>query len=192
MKREPSILDQVSIASPCHASWSDMSGDERARFCRHCKLNVYNLSDMTRDEAEAFVRQSEGRTCVRFYRRHDGTILTRDCPVGLRLVRHRFARAVAAFAGILAALVGSTLFGGKLSRLAPSGFRTPSAAFARWVTPQPDCELILGKMMYLRPPMPNPVPATPPYDPSTNEPAETPLLPPTAEQLQAIQQRLAQ
>jgi hypothetical protein len=185
-------LDQITVASPCQAAWEGMSGDDRARFCRQCKLNVYNLSAMSRGEAAAFVRQSEGRTCVRFYRRHDGTILTRDCPVGLRAVRHRFARAFAAFAGILVALVGGTLFGGKLSRLAPSGFRTPPEAFARWVTPQPDCELVLGKMIYLGPPMPDPVPATPLYDSFPSEPAETPLPPPTADQLQAIQQRLAQ
>jgi hypothetical protein len=192
VEKQPCTLDQVTVASPCQASWDDMRGDDRARFCRHCKLNVYNLSDMSRDEAEAFVRHSEGRTCVRFYRRHDGTMLTRDCPVGLRAVRHRFARAAAALAGILVALVGGSLFGGKLSRLAPSGFRTPPQAFARWVTPQPDCELVLGKVIYCGPPRPAPVQATPLEDLPTSEPAETPLPPLTADQLQAIQQRLAQ
>jgi hypothetical protein len=35
-------------------------------------------------EAERLVVEKEGRLCVRFHRRADGTVLTRDCPVGLR------------------------------------------------------------------------------------------------------------
>ena len=59
-----------------------MYGDDRRRFCSQCKLNVYNLSGMTRDEAEQLVMNSEGRLCVRFFRRKDGTVLTQDCPAG--------------------------------------------------------------------------------------------------------------
>jgi hypothetical protein len=59
-----------------------MSGDDRARFCRQCNRHVYNLSGMTRSEAQALVSQTEGRRCVRFLRRADGTIVTRDCPAG--------------------------------------------------------------------------------------------------------------
>src|SRR4030095_13572867 len=105
--------DLVQVASPCPVSWDDMTGDEsvganRRRFCKHCNLHVYNLSDMTRAEAEAFVSQAEGRTCIRLYRREDGTVLTRDCPVGLRAVRQRLLRAVAALAGLMLALVSGT------------------------------------------------------------------------------------
>jgi hypothetical protein len=85
-----------------------MTGDDRVRFCEHCRKNVYNLSSMSHDEAAALVRQTEGRLCVRFYRRHDGTILTNDCPVGLRAAR-RWARThiagIAALLGGLLALV---------------------------------------------------------------------------------------
>jgi hypothetical protein len=80
-KRSP--LDNVRIASPCHVPWDSMTGDERTRFCPQCQLNVYNLSAMPRAEAEAIVRQREtSRVCIGFYRRPDGTVLTRDCPVG--------------------------------------------------------------------------------------------------------------
>lgn len=68
-----------------------MKGDDRSRYCTDCKLNVYNLSGMTREEAEAFLRKSEGRLCVRYYRRADGKIMTRDCPQGLAEARRRFA-----------------------------------------------------------------------------------------------------
>lgn len=89
-------LEHVKVAAPCPADWGKMVGDERARYCDKCSLHVYNLSGMTRREAEALVTSTEGRLCVRFYRRPDGTILTRNCPVGLSALRRRAARAAAA------------------------------------------------------------------------------------------------
>ncbi len=85
-------LDHVRIASPCSADWESMLGDDRRRFCGQCELNVYNLSGMTKAEAEDLVNRAEGRLCVRFYRRTDGTILTKDCPVGLRAIKRRISR----------------------------------------------------------------------------------------------------
>src|SRR5579872_1223747 len=83
-KRKDNVLQNIRIASPCPASWEQMAGDERVRHCSECKLNVYNLSAMTRVEAEELLQRREGRLCVRYYRRKDGTILTQDCPRGLR------------------------------------------------------------------------------------------------------------
>lgn len=85
------LLSQIQIASPCSAKWEDMPGDGVARNCADCKLQVHNLSEMTSEAAEAFLqsRVGEGRVCARFYRRVDGTILTKDCPVGLALWRKR-------------------------------------------------------------------------------------------------------
>ncbi len=40
--RRASLLENVRIASPCSASWDDMVGDERVRFCGQCTKNVYN------------------------------------------------------------------------------------------------------------------------------------------------------
>ena len=94
-------LDGIGIAAPCSASWDDMKGDDRQRFCRDCKMNVYNLSGMTRQEAEDLVASHETRLCVRFFRRSDGTVLTRDCPVGLRRrVRMAWARCAATWSGV--------------------------------------------------------------------------------------------
>jgi hypothetical protein len=83
-----------------------MDGDERKRFCGECKLNVYNLSGMTRYDAENLLRLSEGRLCVRYYQRADGTIITNDCPVGWAKVKER----VSLFAAVVFTLVCS-LFG---------------------------------------------------------------------------------
>jgi hypothetical protein len=88
-KRALPMWDDLRVAAPCKADWSKMSGDERVRFCGECGKNVYNLSRMTREEGEQLVREKEGRLCVRFYRRPDGTLLTSDCPVGLRRARFR-------------------------------------------------------------------------------------------------------
>ena len=87
------LLKRVRIATPCPAAWEQMDGDERVRFCGSCRQNVYNLSEMTRDEALALVRRVERgeRHCFRFYQRKDGTMLTRDCPFGVRRLRRRLA-----------------------------------------------------------------------------------------------------
>lgn len=63
-----------------------MSGDDRVRYCGECRLNVYNLSGMSRRDATELIQLVEGRLCVRFYRRKDGTLLTSDCPIGMRAI----------------------------------------------------------------------------------------------------------
>jgi len=109
MPRFTNHLKNVRVASPCQADWDEMIGTERVRFCGQCSLNVYNLSAMTRDEAESLIAANEGRLCVRFYRRRDGSIITQDCPVGLRAVRARVSywlKAVAAAVLTFSAAVG--------------------------------------------------------------------------------------
>jgi hypothetical protein len=84
-----------------------MFGNDRMRFCGQCKLNVYNLSGMSREEAENLVMNAEGRLCVRFYRRLDGTIITENCPVGWARVKARAKVYVTATFSLL-----MTFFGG--------------------------------------------------------------------------------
>ncbi|HKQ53816.1 MAG TPA: carboxypeptidase-like regulatory domain-containing protein [Pyrinomonadaceae bacterium] len=86
----------MRIASPCHVGWENMKGDDRTRFCGQCSLHVYNISAMTRDEVASLIANSEGRICARLYRRADGTVLTRDCPLGLRALRRRVSKAAGA------------------------------------------------------------------------------------------------
>ena len=78
----PFDLDSIQIAAPCRASWNAMQGNDTARFCQTCAKNVYNLSAMTQLEAQSLIRDKEGKLCIRFFQREDGTLLTRDCPVG--------------------------------------------------------------------------------------------------------------
>jgi hypothetical protein len=93
MPKLTSPLDNLRIATPCSADWDQMFSfeDERVRFCSQCNLNVYNLSGMSRQEAETLITKAEGRLCVRFYRRADGSVLTQNCPVGLKAIKRRVA-----------------------------------------------------------------------------------------------------
>lgn len=147
------VLDDIRVAAPCPADWNQMVGDDRVRHCNECKLDVYNLSGMTREEAEALIAGRIGRLCVRFYRRSDGTILTADCPVGaIRRQRRRLVAATAA---------GSVAAG----------------ALALWATtPEPEQlehhEVTVGILIM---PGPNPT-AEPPHKQFVREPVQ-----PTAE-----------
>ena len=103
MSRNPATIDRLRIATPCPISWEQMAGDNRVRFCDHCRLNVYNISELSRIEAETLITSTEGRLCARLFRRADGTVLTKDCPVGMRALRRRVVKRTAA---IFAAIVG--------------------------------------------------------------------------------------
>ncbi len=95
------VLPNIRVAAPCTADWNAMSGDERMRACGACNKNVYNLSNMTRDEAEALIIAKEGKLCVRYYQRTDGTIILKDCEVAISNRRKR--RVIAAGAAALLA-----------------------------------------------------------------------------------------
>ena len=113
MKTNP--LNNLKIASPCSANWDEMLGDNRKRYCGDCQLNVYNLSGMTKIEAENLLNESEGRVCVRFYRRSDGTVLTQDCPVGWAKIKHNLSRTATAVFTLLVGLFGG-IFAFNLNR----------------------------------------------------------------------------
>ena len=92
------ILDNIRVATPCTADWNDMVGDERIRHCMKCDKDVFNLSQMTREDAEQLLQAKQGKLCARYYQRADGTILTSDCAVGKKQKRRRRVMAVAAAA----------------------------------------------------------------------------------------------
>jgi len=92
MAQHTDPLSFVRIAAPCRADWEQMSGNEQVRFCGQCSLNVYNLSNMSKRDAEALIMGAEGKLCVRYYRRADGTILTANCPTGLQILKRRVSK----------------------------------------------------------------------------------------------------
>src|SRR6059036_3559565 len=106
-RRFTNPLDGVTVAAPSAAQWDGMIGNDRVRFCGQCELNVYNLSAMSRSEAESLIARTEGRLCVRYYHRKDGSIITQDCPVGLRALKRRASRIKRAVASsVLSFLAG--------------------------------------------------------------------------------------
>lgn len=98
---EKILLNQVTIDTPCTVDWNSMDGDDRIRFCGQCSMNVYNLSALSDREAEKLLSGSEGRLCLRLYRRPDGTVITDNCPVGLRKIRNRIRMQVAVVLALL-------------------------------------------------------------------------------------------
>lgn len=100
-----SILDRVVIAAPCSMSWENMEGDERVRYCQGCSKNVYNISDMSKTEAEQFLQDNGTNECIRLFRRQDGTLITDNCPVGLRHLRNKCQAAMRTIAAAAASLI---------------------------------------------------------------------------------------
>jgi hypothetical protein len=150
------VLEDVRIAAPCRARWEEMTGDDRVRFCGQCQMNVYNLSAMPRAEAEALLADREGRMCVRFYRRADGTVLTADCPVGAKRRRRRRAAVAAAVgSGLLAAGLAS-------AGTATMGEPAPRAPIA----PAP---FVMGSIAEPAPPQPPPHFIVPPPEPRAGD-----------------------
>jgi hypothetical protein len=91
------ILENIRIASPCNVEWSSMTGDERSRHCGQCNKTVFDLSELTREEAQALIVERAGNLCARYYRRADGRIQLADCTQRQR--RQRMAIAAVALAG---------------------------------------------------------------------------------------------
>ena len=92
-------LKQVRVGTPCDADWEGMAGTEKVRFCGGCRKSVYNLSAMTRAEAEQTLARPDGMPCVRFHHDAIGAPLTREA----RPERRRF---LALLVGSLLALIG--------------------------------------------------------------------------------------
>lgn len=168
------VLDNIRVATPCRADWSQMTGDERTRHCGSCDKNVYNLSNLTRDEAEALIIEKEGKLCVRYYRRHDGTILLKDCSIGIGARRKR--RVIAA--GAMALLGTAALFAYKRTRSVEAEVPTcgnphdrvplldqpsPTAPPVVAAPPHEEMEAVMGGPM-----------GGPPYDPPLEDLAPVP------------------
>jgi hypothetical protein len=157
-RRSLPLLDSVRVASPCKADWDAMSGDDTVRFCGGCQKNVYDLSSMTREDAERFVREREGAgACIRMHRRKDGTLLTSDCPVGARAQRTR--RAVGAIAGGVG-LLGAGLAWMNAATTTMGDMQVEAGLME--VTPQPpEKDVVMGDMEVAPPPEPSVQPKPP-------------------------------
>ncbi|QQS10289.1 MAG: hypothetical protein IPK69_06620 [Phycisphaerales bacterium] len=166
-------LDQLSVAAPCPARWDDMEGTETKRFCAECGLHVHNVSAMTADEAAAFLAaavegKSHGeRVCVRLFKRADGTVITRNCPIGLAAIRHRaWANGRRVAAAIIVGITGlfvadrahadgklraQTRWPAMISCRALKPFSWISAKLGKTTIPQPGLPM-MGDIAFVPPP----------------------------------------
>jgi hypothetical protein len=123
----------LTVSSPCPKKWADLVGNDRVRFCGDCKLNVYNLAEMSPAEIEALVRRSSGRLCGQLYVRGDRTATLRDCPTGRSgILRRRLGKAAA---GLLVVLFGLAFR--FVDRPDTSGWPVWARTVANWIDPDP-------------------------------------------------------
>jgi hypothetical protein len=100
-------LDALEVETPCAVPWDSMQGDNRVRYCGHCRQKVYNIEALPRAEAVRLVGARQGTPCIRFYRRRDGTVVTADCWTRLRAARRR---GLLAFAAVLVGVGAAQLY----------------------------------------------------------------------------------
>ncbi|HJQ22793.1 MAG TPA: carboxypeptidase-like regulatory domain-containing protein [Blastocatellia bacterium] len=124
MSKKLTILDRISIPSPCPATWDSMTGSRRQRFCRQCNKTVYNLSAMTRDEAEALVARFAGRLCARIERDAGGVTITEEVSAAPQLISRRASPVAAALVSAMIGL-GGNVMATTLGTNAPAGVQAP-------------------------------------------------------------------
>jgi hypothetical protein len=121
-----------------------MEGTDKVRFCGDCRLHVYNLSAMTRQEAQDLLREDGKVQCAYFYQRADGMMLIQDCPRGLAALAEKSKQGAAfltrfvvvmccLFIGLLMILGNQS--GGSNSIWEMEPFHTIEA-WAPWLRPQ--------------------------------------------------------
>jgi hypothetical protein len=167
-------LENIRIANPCRADWNMMAGDDRVRFCQSCAKSVYNLSAMSKEGAEKLIAEKEGKLCVQYYQRTDGTIITDNCPVGLKIARRPFKFLVAGFAVLLAS--GASLAAKESSAPSPSGaasdFKPRNVGFLRAVIERFESDNTPAIRGEIAPTMGKPAPCPPPTPAPTPKPKE--------------------
>lgn len=103
------LMQRTTIAAPCPVKWEEMTGDDKIRLCAKCDLNVYSAQAMTDEEVLRAIESAMTgqKVCMQFYRRVDGTFITKNCPKGLQLLRERARRVASMFAGALSLLLST-------------------------------------------------------------------------------------
>ena len=123
---------------------------------RTVQLNVYNLSAMSKTEAEKLFLNSEGRLCVRFYRRADGTVLTKDCPVGWQAVKRRASQFATAAFSLFAAVLSGLGLNSAFNQTSNAEVGKLIAFTKPTPTPKTTQEVTMGAIAYRPTPIPSP------------------------------------
>src|ERR1051326_6657281 len=62
------LIQQLRIASPCSVEWDSMIGNDRVRFCEHCRLSVHHVDSLNKKQLRRLIARSHGRLCVNYTR----------------------------------------------------------------------------------------------------------------------------
>lgn len=100
---EVSILDGICIAMPCSVDWNEMKGDNKVRLCGGCNKNVYNISAMSKEEAEELL-SAPTLPCIQIARTDTGAIVTDQKPTTIRWFVSYGKNAVTAILSLIATL----------------------------------------------------------------------------------------
>lgn len=124
-------LDAFVIETPCPMDWDLMEGDERQRFCSRCEKHVFNIAEMTWEEATELISGGD-KICGRIFRRPDGTIVTKECvEPRAKSAPGRFQFSMAALVTLLTASAGvfasAPWIGGKLRPIVSRWFSDSAA-----------------------------------------------------------------
>jgi hypothetical protein len=165
MKRE-----ELKIASPCHENFDNMQGAGAKRFCDSCSKHVTNLSDMTKNDADKFLKESAGTSvCVRYQVNRTGEVVFgRPAPDRVQRQIHGARKLLAAAAIVMIPLLSacesepadcqrttpeSTLIQSEraiLEKLASVGFEVD--AILDFINPfDPYEEMVMGEMAMVEP-----------------------------------------
>lgn len=57
----------LSVTSPCHEKWEQMTPDQHGRFCASCQKTVVDFTAMSDRQIVEYFKKSAASTCGRFY-----------------------------------------------------------------------------------------------------------------------------
>lgn len=137
MTTRKNLLDRVEIASPCTANWDEMSGTDQIRFCSECRKYVYNLSEMTRREAEALLASRGNQMCARLIRDLDGSTLNVDSLPPVRLLGWRPGPVASAVVSAIISITPSAAAMGRARQVSPHSSQSVDASGHRTQRPAP-------------------------------------------------------
>jgi hypothetical protein len=99
---KPSDIDRLKLRFECDLDWSDLSGDERKRWCARCEQHVVNISALTRKQAVE-LRRRVGPMCITMEHDDDGRVRFQPEAPPSRATRLKRAAGGALLAGALTA-----------------------------------------------------------------------------------------
>ena len=97
--------DRNLVPVPCPEDWDRLSPEERGHFCATCQTKVWDISSMTKAEADTLVREQAGDLCVSYRERADGSVIYKPEPV---VPAQRLLRRLPAAAGLSLMLAACT------------------------------------------------------------------------------------